>query len=101
MLNLVPLGQLDGGHLTHALFGERARAIGKAMALGMLALCVFYSAGWLLWLIVTSKFIGFRHPEVLEPELPLSTGRRLICALCFAALVLCVMPVPITVVSVP
>jgi membrane-associated protease RseP (regulator of RpoE activity) len=101
MLNLVPLGQLDGGHLTHALFGDRARAIGKAMALGMLGLCVFYSAGWLLWLIVTVKFIGFRHPEVLEPELPLSPGRKLTCAVCSLALVLCVMPVPITVTSLP
>ncbi len=63
MLNLVPIGQLDGGHLTYALFGNRARSIGKVMAIAMFALCLFYSAGWLLWLIVTSKFIGFRHPE--------------------------------------
>jgi membrane-associated protease RseP (regulator of RpoE activity) len=101
MLNLVPIGQLDGGHLTYALFGDRAGTIGRLMALAMFALCLFYSAGWLLWLIVTSKFIGFRHPEVVEPQVPLSPGRKLTCALCFVALAACVMPVPLTMVSLP
>jgi membrane-associated protease RseP (regulator of RpoE activity) len=101
MLNLIPIGQLDGGHLTYALFGDRARTIGKGMALAMLALCVFYSAGWLLWLIVTSKFIGFRHPPVIDGEAPLSPGRKLTCAICFIGLLVCVMPVPLSVVSAP
>lgn len=101
MLNLVPIGQLDGGHLTYALFGRAARPLGKLMAAGMFALCLFYSAGWLLWLIVTSKFIGFRHPEVTHPEAPVTLGRRLICAACFLALLLCVMPIPLSMVSMP
>jgi membrane-associated protease RseP (regulator of RpoE activity) len=101
MLNLVPIGQLDGGHLTHALFGDRARTIGKLMALIMLGLCIFYSAGWLLWLIVTSKFIGFKHPPVVDNEAPLSRGRKLTCAICFVGLLLCVIPVPLSVVAVP
>ena len=100
MLNLIPIGQLDGGHLSYAVFGERARWIGKAMALLMLGLSVFYSAGWLLWLIVTAKFIGFRHPEPVEPLASLSPARRAICAACLVAFVLCVMPVPIAIVSV-
>jgi len=101
MLNLIPIGQLDGGHLTYALFGDRARTIGKVMALAMLGLCVFYSWGWLLWLLVTSKFIGFRHPPVIESEAPLSPARKLICALCFVGLLVCVMPIPLSVVPLP
>ncbi len=101
MLNLIPIGQLDGGHLTHALLGERARGVGKVMALGMAGLCVFYSAGWLVWLVVTSKVIGFRHPPVTTPEQPLAASRRWICALCLLALILCVMPVPLTQVAMP
>ena len=101
MLNLVPIGQLDGGHLTYALFGERAKTMGKLMALCMFGLCVFYSAGWLLWLIVTSKFIGFRHPPVIDEQAPLSAGRKLICAICFIGLLVCVMPVPLSAVSAP
>jgi membrane-associated protease RseP (regulator of RpoE activity) len=101
MLNLVPIGQLDGGHLTYALFGDRARTLGKLMALGMLGLCVFYSAGWLLWLIVTSKLIGFRHPPLIDEQAPLSPGRKLTCAICFIGLLICLMPVPLSAVSAP
>jgi membrane-associated protease RseP (regulator of RpoE activity) len=100
MLNLVPIGQLDGGHLTYALFGDRARSIGKLMAAAMFGLCVFYSAGWLLWLIVTGKFIGFRHPPVVDAQQPLSTGRKLTCAACLVGLLVCLMPVPLSVVTV-
>jgi membrane-associated protease RseP (regulator of RpoE activity) len=97
MLNLIPLGQLDGGHLTHALFGRRAELLGRAMALFMLGLCLFFSAGWIVWLVVTTRVIGFRHPEVIAPDIPLTRGRKWICALCAVALVLCVMPIPLRV----
>jgi hypothetical protein len=54
---------------------------------------------WLVWLLVTSKLMGFGHPEVLEPEVPLSPGRKWICALCFVALIGCAMPIPLRVLS--
>jgi membrane-associated protease RseP (regulator of RpoE activity) len=99
MLNLLPIGQLDGGHLTHALFGRRAQLIGKVAAAGMVCLCIFASAGWLLWLGVTAGVIGFRHPEVVRPEEPLSRARRWVCFACAVGLALCVIPVPLTVVG--
>ncbi len=101
MLNLIPIGQLDGGHLSYAILGRRAPALGKLMALLMFGLCLFYSAGWLLWLLVTSKLIGFRHPPVLEPQPPLTAGRKWICATCLIGLIVCVMPAPITLISSP
>lgn len=101
MLNLCPIGQLDGGHLTHATLGRFAPHAGKAVALGLAALCLFYSAGWIIWSALTTILIGFRHPEVQSPELPLSRGRWLLCALSLAALVLCLMPVPLSVVTMP
>lgn len=101
MLNLVPIGQLDGGHLTFALFGKRARALGKLVAALLFMLCLFFSASWLVWLLVSTLVIGFRHPEVLDPQEPLNPRGRLICALCLSAFVLCVMPVPLSQVSVP
>ena len=52
-------------------------------------------------MIVAAKLVGFRHPEVLEPMAPLSRGRKLVCALCFLALILCLMPAPLTVVASP
>jgi membrane-associated protease RseP (regulator of RpoE activity) len=87
LLNLMPVGQLDGGHLTFALWGRRAQWIGKGVALVLLLLILFVSWSWIVWLVVASKLVGFGHPEVLEPEVPLSRGRKWICALCFAALI--------------
>lgn len=101
MLNLIPVGQLDGGHLTHAVFGRHAQAIGKIAAIGLLLMCLFVSAGWLLWLLVTTLAVGFRHPPVLAPEVPLSPRRKWICALCLLALFVCVMPLPIRQVAFP
>ena len=96
MLNLMPIGQLDGGHLTHAWFGPRAIPLGKLIAVAMAFLAMFYSVGWVVWLLLTTRVVGFRHPQVSAPEEPLSTGRKLICALCFVCFVLTLMPVPMS-----
>ncbi|MFL5320083.1 MAG: site-2 protease family protein [Myxococcaceae bacterium] len=101
MLNLIPIGQLDGGHLTYALFGEKARYIGMAMSVGLVYLTLFHSVSWLLWLVITAFVIRYRHPAVVVEEVPLSRSRRVICYLCFAFFVLCVMPLPIRMVTVP
>lgn len=95
LLNLLPVGQLDGGHLTFAVLGPRARWVGQGVAGVLLFLTVFVTASWGLWLVVASKVVGFGHPEVLRPEEPLSRSRKVICALCLLALVGCAMPVPL------
>jgi hypothetical protein len=69
--------------------------VGKAVALVLLGLTLFATASWGLWLVVTSKLVGFGHPEVVEPEVPLSRGRKWVCALCFVALIACAMPIPL------
>jgi membrane-associated protease RseP (regulator of RpoE activity) len=101
MLNLIPIGQLDGGHVAYALLGPRAAVVGKVAAFVLFGFCVVFSAGWLLWLLITSKLIGFRHPEVLDPAQPMTVSRKWICALSAVALVLCVMPVPVSLVLAP
>ncbi|HEX8826170.1 MAG TPA: site-2 protease family protein, partial [Archangium sp.] len=95
LLNLLPVGQLDGGHLTFALWGNRARVVGKAVALVLLFLTLFYTITWGVWLLVATKLVGFGHPEVTQPAEPLGLGRKLVCAVCFLALAGCAMPVPI------
>ncbi|XXF77406.1 site-2 protease family protein [Myxococcaceae bacterium GXIMD 01537] len=95
LLNLLPVGQLDGGHLTFALWGRHARWVGRGVALVLLFLSLFVTATWVMWLLVTSKLVGFGHPEVLDPAVPLTRGRKWICALAFLALVGCAMPIPL------
>jgi membrane-associated protease RseP (regulator of RpoE activity) len=94
LLNLMPVGQFDGGHLAFALWGRHARWVGKAMALVLLFLTLFYTVTWGLWLLVATRLVGFGHPEVTRPAEPLGLGRKLVCAVCFLALVGCAMPVP-------
>src|SRR5215472_4269269 len=89
MLNLIPIGQLDGGHLSYAVLGPSATRFGKAIALLMFGLCLFYSIGWLLWLVIAGKVIGFGHPPPLEPDSRLSPMRKLTIAISAAALILC------------
>lgn len=95
LLNLMPVGQLDGGHLAYALWGRHAHWMGRAVAVVLVLLTVFASASWGVWLLVTSKLVGFGHPPVIEPEVPLSRGRKWVCALCFLALIGCAMPIPL------
>jgi membrane-associated protease RseP (regulator of RpoE activity) len=96
MFNLFPIGQLDGGHLTHAWFGPRAIPLGKAVTLAMATLVALCSFGWIPWMLLTSLVIGYRHPEVIDPAAPLSRGRKVVCAVCFVLFALTLMPVPIT-----
>ncbi len=100
-LNLLPVGQLDGGHLTHALWGRWAVPLGRLVTLGMLGLTLFVTATWLPWLLVTTLFVGFRHPPVTDAVPPLSGGRRAICAACLLSLIVCFLPVPIQLIPIP
>lgn len=101
MLNLIPIGQLDGGHLTYAWFGDKARHIGKVMSAGLLYLALFHSVSWVLWFFITMLVIRYRHPPVVVEDSELSPLRRFICVLCLVAFVLCLMPTPIRMVTLP
>lgn len=97
MLNLLPMGQFDGGHLTYALLGAKgARRLGWGVRGLLLGLGIFASVSWLVWLLV-SRFAGLAHPPVEEEQVPLSAGRRLVCWVAFLCAVLCFMPVPLSV----
>jgi membrane-associated protease RseP (regulator of RpoE activity) len=95
MLNLLPVGQLDGGHLTHAWFGPYAVKLGRAVAGLLLPLALFGSASWLVWFFLVTRVVGFEHPPVVQADEPLSRGRKVVCVLCFIATVLTFMPVPL------
>ncbi len=94
-LNLFPIGQLDGGHLAFANLGRRAVGLGKLAALGLLGLVLFFNVSWLVWLLVASLVVGFRHPEVERPEEPLDGRRLLLCMACLVVFLLCLTPSPV------
>jgi len=78
-LNLLPVGQLDGGHIVYAVFGNKSKWI-FAISIGLLAvLTIFYNPGWLL-LVILLLIFGMRHPEPFDMDTELD-GKRKILAL--------------------
>ena len=76
-LNLLPVGQLDGGHVAYALFPEYHRYISLGV-LGLLVVCgVIFWQGWLLWAVLL-VFLGWRHPPPYEFWVPLDRRRRVL-----------------------
>jgi membrane-associated protease RseP (regulator of RpoE activity) len=73
-LNLIPIGQLDGGHVAYALWGERQRTVAFAALPILLTLGYFGWHGWLLW-VGLAGLLGFAHPSIPRPEAALGSGR--------------------------
>ena len=94
MLNLFPIGQLDAGHLTYAVFGNRARTIGRCALVALGALTVAVSFTWVVWLLVVALVVGVRHPPVTVPEEPLGAARGWLCVATLVVAVLCFLPAP-------
>jgi membrane-associated protease RseP (regulator of RpoE activity) len=95
-LNLIPIGQLDGGHVTYALLGSRrALRFSRLVSWGLLACGLLLSWNWLLWWVVTRFFVGSRHPPALAEE-PLDRGRRLLAYVALALFAITFIPVPVS-----
>lgn len=92
-LNLMPIGQLDGGHILYALFGHRSQFIYPVMLAGFALICIFLFEGWLLLLLLLLWF-GFYHPPTLDPETPLDPARQVIAVLMFIIFIFSFTPVP-------
>ncbi|MCI4344796.1 MAG: site-2 protease family protein, partial [Thermoplasmata archaeon] len=92
-INLLPAGQLDGGHVFRALAGDRARYISWGAFVGLFALGFFYQ-GWFIFAILIF-FLGMRHPPPLNDISPLDTKRWGLGVLTAAILVTGFVIVPI------
>jgi membrane-associated protease RseP (regulator of RpoE activity) len=92
-LNLMPIGQLDGGHLTYALLRERSRLVSRIGSWLCVAL-VYFGPNWILWAVLV-RVLGRRHPPTLDDEAPVGRGRAWIGLLALGVFVLCFVPDPI------
>lgn len=95
-LNLIPIGQLDGGHVAYALLGGRkARALGRLAAALLLISGFVFSWSWIVWWALSRYVVGLGHPPALDEE-PLGPNRKLIAYLCLAVLAVTFVPVPVS-----
>ena len=95
-LNLLPIGQLDGGHIAHAMFGRRAGdTIGSVAMWTLLLLGLFVWPGLLTWAIIVF-FIAGRGAPPLDDLTPLTPSRRWLGYAAFAILALILAPLPHT-----
>jgi membrane-associated protease RseP (regulator of RpoE activity) len=96
-LNLLPFGQLDGGHIAYAVFGRHSRWI----SLGTLAATVLLtirSTSWIsmaIIMLIMAFFLGVGHPQIEDEGTALDTRRKLIAFFALIMFVLCFTPVPI------
>lgn len=98
-LNLLPFGQLDGGHIAYAVLGRRSWLVSVA-TLGLVITLAWFSQSWIIMAVMLtamSYFMGFRHPAPLDDHTPLSAGRVLVGLLALAILIGCFTPEPITI----
>jgi membrane-associated protease RseP (regulator of RpoE activity) len=100
-LNLFPIGQLDGGHISYAVFGRKSFYITLAAVASAIALTQF-SPSWYVWtgMIVAMLFaMGPRHPATMDEHVPLDRVRLAIAAAALVIFVLCFTPTPIEVIE--
>ena len=91
-LNLLPIGQLDGGHIMYALFWKKSRFVSKVFYILFLLICLFFYFGWFLLVVVLAIFRN--HPPTMYDELPLDPRRRAVGAFALLIFVLSFTPVP-------
>ena len=108
-LNLLPVGQLDGGHTVFALFGEKARLLNK-ITLGLMAFFAVAGlaivqeyipalesvgfSGWFMWIALIFFVIGPHHPPALDDVTQLDARRRWIGYFVILIFIVTFTPVP-------
>ena len=103
-LNLMPVGQLDGGHAVFAVFGVRAHkwlgriAFALVTSLTLSGWFLFNSPSGFLYTVLLGVMLKMRHPEVVD-ESPLDAARLFVAGITLAIFVLSFVPFPITLVE--
>lgn len=92
-MNLLPMGQLDGGHVIYALIGPFHRLFSFLMVAVLVVLGIFTWTGWFVWAVLISV-IGMWHPPVEDQHVRMEPGRRLVAAATLAVFVLTFIPTP-------
>lgn len=96
-LNLFPIGQLDGGHISYAVLGRKSSNVTLAM-IGCAVVLTWFSTSWLVWtglMIVMLFMFGRHHPRTFDEDVPLDSNRKWLALFAVVMFILCFTPAPI------
>ena len=95
-LNLFPIGQLDGGHISYAVLGRRSTYITVAM-IGVAIVLSFVSANWIGFTVLMVAMLfafGYRHPRTVDEDVRLDRARLILAIFAVVMFALCFTPIP-------
>jgi membrane-associated protease RseP (regulator of RpoE activity) len=96
--NLLPVGQLDGGHVMYSLIGQRAKLFTWPIVILLVIMGFFLWSGWLLWAALIFLF-GRYHPEPLDDVTRLGLAQKIYAVLVLVVFLLVFTPVPIQIIT--
>jgi membrane-associated protease RseP (regulator of RpoE activity) len=95
-LNLFPIGQLDGGHISYAVLGRKSTIV-TMVTIGCLIGLTLFSRSWIVWTLLTIGMLlafGPRHPRTVDEDVPLDRARLLLALFAVIMFILCFTPAP-------
>jgi membrane-associated protease RseP (regulator of RpoE activity) len=97
-LNLFPMGQLDGGHISYAVLGSRFSTYLTFATVVVTMGLAWFASSWIVWTVLTIAMLvafGPRHPRVFDEDVPLDRTRLLLALFAVVMFALCFTPSPI------
>lgn len=100
-LNMIPVGQLDGGHVLRAMVGETSERVSRIMPLVLIAYGIYImrvfnqpNTIWIFWGVITFFFSMQKHPQPVDDETPIGLKRYVVGVFAFILALMCFVPVP-------
>ncbi len=92
-INLLPIGQLDGGHILYSFLGERTKYLSRVFLAALVPMGFFFAYSWLVWAVLLLIF-GMRHPAIFDPA-PIGRTRSWLGLLALLVLILSFTAAPV------
>ncbi|MEE8335932.1 MAG: site-2 protease family protein [Candidatus Neomarinimicrobiota bacterium] len=94
MLNLLPIGQLDGGHIAFAMLGNKQHYLGRITLFALIPLS-YFSLNWLVWgILILVLMRTAKHPPIQDIQAPLSKKNKFVGFACLIIFILSFIPAP-------
>lgn len=96
-LNLFPIAQLDGGHISYSVLGRWSTQV-TYVATAVVALLTIFATSWAFWavlMLVMLRMVGAAHPPVIDEAVPLDRQRMILALFALVMFILCFTPTPI------